>query len=262
MKKLVSVLLAAIMSLSLAVSSLAVTNESAQPDDLETLTSLAEQYLDESKLEMGVTCSSMGFDPNEFCNASLGLPYVTYRFDSQGAVLSDDIYSFPMIYGNEIIGTICICYNEESECYNYSLGADCAEELNGLRNSGLDTSNGLLIGNIGGKRFATDGVNAQLLLDMRLEVSEPVSMEQIQEICDELFQNPDVEYLLYLPSDEDSSQPPFATFNETRAFTNPLPVPHVKQTGVCGVAAWAAVLNFRFDIQTVALRLPWRIVGI
>lgn len=30
---------------------------------------------------------------------------------------------------------------------------------------------------------------------------------------------------------------------------NPLPVPHVEQTGVCGIAAWASVLNYRFNTQ-------------
>ena len=35
---------------------------------------------------------------------------------------------------------------------------------------------------------------------------------------------------------------PFASIKDTRS----LDVPHVEQTGVCGVAAWAAVLNYRF----------------
>lgn len=76
-----------------------------------------------------------------------------------------------------------------------------------------------------------------------------VSSVDIESVCDVLAQNVRASFsaINEVNTQSDQVMPESSQASVTpRSMPNPLPVPHVAQTGVCGVAAWAAVLNYRF----------------
>lgn len=80
--------------------------------------------------------------------------------------MSDDVYSCPLIYNNNIVGIIVVYHDKHTNEYYYSLRKQYADQLNDLRNSSLlNTTDGIVIGRLGDKLFATDGSEVEILID-------------------------------------------------------------------------------------------------
>lgn len=209
---------------------------------------LASQHLIEMKTALAYNSAAFGFSSTELSMLTLGGPFTIYTFDENSQLVSNDVYAFPLIYLNEIVGIIEAYYDTSTSNYCFTFGKSYGEKLNELRNDrsiGADTN--LIIGRIGDKLFATDGNNVKILQDTQAQGVTAVTKEQIESSSDiyVILASP-----YYITITEPISQAVYESENfpnvTARAYPNPLPVPHVAQTGTCGVAAWAAVLNYRF----------------
>lgn len=255
MKKFLSIFLILVVCLSCSslafaadlYTSVDVSISTTNADDISTL---AAQHLKTMKEQLGNSCRELGFDTDTFLNMSTGTPFTVYSFDEFGKVLSDDVYLCPLIHENTIVGTIGIYYDTTSSSYCYSMGKSYATQLNELVHSTqLDKSSTIVIGHIDDKLFATDGTNVTILFEEPTESNASVDINTIKNICGTAKSNVGS---LYSSITSITSTP--TTFKTTstsvqpQLLSNPLPVPHVAQgSGVCGIAAWAAVLNYRFD---------------
>nr|WP_300839061.1 C39 family peptidase [uncultured Acetatifactor sp.] len=141
-----------------------------------------------------------------------------------------------------------IYYNSTDSEYYYTLGRAYADELNKLRySSNVDFENIVFIGQVADKLFVTDGKNVDVILEMPVEKMPTVSVSELEEICTNLTVDESTDYAVICEPELDNvfttqNIMPLVSIKDTRS----LDVPHVEQTGVCGVAAWAAVLNYRF----------------
>lgn len=259
MKKLISLVMSIAIMFCIGTSSaLAVEmndNEGIKisancPDDIGYL---AAQHLKMMKEQAGDSCTAIGFTPDVFYNMTASTPFTVYTFDKEGHIITDDVYMSPLVYADKIVGTIGIYYDNETGDYHYSLGTSYAAELNRLFHStDLDANSGLVIGRLGNKMFATDGISANILFENPADSAQPapISESQIEDICATIKTNAAQQFTNITAIEaEKSVYPPTLASNEIqpRLGPNPIPIPHVKQTGVCGIAAWASVLNYRFD---------------
>lgn len=255
MKKILSLLIALMLCFSVATHAFAA--ESDMDFDMKVSTSnpdsismLVAQHLENMKAQIGASCEDLGFDLATFQNMSAGTPFVVYTFDETGGVLSDDVYSCPLIYNGNIVGIIGVYYDKNTNEYYYSLGKEYADQLNKLKKSSLlQLSDGIVIGRIGDKLFATDGSEVEILIDRAVDNATSVSIDDIKDAIKEAKKNASGEYssIFAVEKSIDSSLLGKSS-TDSRLLPNPLPVPHVDQgSGICGVAAWAAVLNYRFS---------------
>jgi hypothetical protein len=210
---------------------------------------LASQHLMTMKANLAFNPAAFGFNSTELSSLTLGGPFTIYNFDENSQLVSNDVYAFPLIYLNEIVGIIEVYYDTSTSNYSFTFGKSYGEKLNELRNDrsfGADTN--LVIGRIGDKLFATDGNNVKILLDKQAQGATAVTKEQIESLCDVFTTLTSPNYITVTePISQATSENKDFPDAVARAYPNPLPVPHVEQTGTCGVAAWAAVLNYRFD---------------
>ncbi len=141
-------------------------------------------------------------------------------------------------------------YDNTTDAYYYTFGKAYAENLNELRyESDVNTNANLIIGRVADKLFITDGSNVDVIYEMPVDQIASVSSVDIESVCDVLAQNVRASFsaINEVNTQSDQVMPESSQASVTpRSMPNPLPVPHVAQTGVCGVAAWAAVLNYRF----------------
>lgn len=214
---------------------------------------LAAQHLQMMKEQLGDSCTAIGFAPDVFYNMTASTPFTVYTFDEEGRIITDDVYMSPLVYADKVVGTIGIYYDSEASEYHYSLGTTYATELNKLfYSTDLDADSGLVIGRLGDKLFATDGANANILFENPIDSTQPapISETQIEDICATIKANADQQYttITAIENAESANLTASAGYEiQPRLGPNPIPIPHVKQTGVCGIAAWASVLNYRFD---------------
>ena len=229
---------------------------SVSSTDAKNVMILAANHLASMKNQIFDTCETLGFDKNVFLNMCVGTPFTVYSFDSNGNILSDDVHMCPLLYLGDVVGTIGVYYDAESSSYCYSLGTTYALELNELFHSKkMDKRSGLVIGHLADKLFATDGRNTTILFD---EPSNGRASVDVNEICDvckairsSVSENSFESFfsVSVSPTAEINANTSSSSLLSVQA-PNPLPIPPVYQgPGICGVAAWASVLNYRFGTR-------------
>lgn len=188
------------------------------------ITSIASEYLDSIKAQFISDPLVLGITKEELSGAVLGDSFTVQVYDDYGKdVSSDQTASYPVIYDNNIIGILELFYDSKNDQYGYTFGKAYADELNSLkRNKAFSDDAELCVIFSENKLIATDGKNKALIREFNVDYSDPTESD-----C---YQNEAESFAI----------------QRTSYYSNPLPVPHVAQTGVCGIAAWAAVLNFRF----------------
>lgn len=255
MKKIVAMILSILLCISCAPKVMATESEKLSDINVastasESISTLAAQHLKNMKVQLDTSCETLGFSYTTFMNMSTGTPFTVYTFDTDGNVVSDDVYLCPLIYSNQIVGTIGIYYDTLSSSYCYSISTSHAAQFNELMyTTRLNRSSGVVIGHIGDKLFATDGTNVLVLFDEPGDDSNSVNISHIKEICGIVKSNAISNYLpITSIAGNEEANIQREEINPVRSLPNPLPVPHVEQVdgGVCGIAAWAAVLNYRF----------------
>lgn len=261
MKKYLSFFLAIIFACSMSVTAFAASSDSVSkiaPADLlvasettsDSVDVLAAEHLTAMKLQFAGNPSALGFDVDELSGAALGSAFTLYVFNTNGQVVSDETLVYPVLYNNEIIAVLEAYYDNTSSAYYYSFGKAYAEDLNEIRyGSVVNTDANLVIGRIADKLFITDGSNVDIIYEMPVDQATTISVNEIENVCAVLSQNASTSFSAINEISVQSSQvvsDSSQSIVTPRLLPNPLPVPHVDQTGVCGVAAWAAVLNYRF----------------
>ncbi len=220
------------------------------PENVELL---ALQHLIEMKEKLSVNPEALGFSDLELSKLQIGNSFSIYVFDKDLCIISNDVYVFPLLYKNNIIGVMEVKYDTTTDSYCFTFGKSYGNELNNLKKKyTCAEDSGLIIGRIGDKLFATDGNKATILLDKKVDGSPTVTIDQINSLFKDSVTKVSSYYVTstdavdreMMSSDNDSKSASQSAL--TKSYPNPLPVPHVAQTGVCGVAAWAAVLNYRF----------------
>ncbi len=200
MKKALSFLITLMMCFS--VSSCASNAEGDAGFDMkvstinhDSISILAAQHLENMKTQIGTGYEDMGFDLTTFQNMSVGTPFVVYEFNKTGDVLSDDVYSCPLLYNGNIVGIIGVNYDKETNEYHYSLGREYADQLNDLRKTSLlKINDGIVIGRIGDKLFATDGSEVEILIDQAADNASSISVDDIKSVCKIIKDNASSEY--------------------------------------------------------------------
>ena len=261
MKRFFSLFLSIILICSMSVTAFADSVDSADsvsPAKLhvareagsDTVDMLAAEHLSTMKLQFAANPSALGFGADELSCALLGNAFTLYVFDTSGRIVSDDTLAYPVIYNDEIIAVLEVYYDNTTDAYYYTFGKAYAENLNELRyESDVNTNANLIIGRVADKLFITDGSNVDVIYEMPVDQIASVSSVDIESVCDVLAQNVRASFsaINEVNTQSDQVMPESSQASVTpRSMPNPLPVPHVAQTGVCGVAAWAAVLNYRF----------------
>ena len=164
-------------------------------NNTDSISVLASQHLENMKAQIGTACEDLGFDLTTFQNMSVGTPFVVYTFNKTGDVLSDDVYSCPLLYNGNIVGIIGVYYDSFTNAYYYSLGREYADQLNGLKKSSLlKLSDGIVIGRIGDKLFATDGSEVEILIDQAADNAISVNVEEIKNVSRQVKKNASTEY--------------------------------------------------------------------
>ena len=262
MKKYISIFLAVLLVCSMSITAFAASNDStekiipanlrvASEDTSAGVDALAAEHLSTTKCQFSGNPSALGFTADELSGAALGTAFTLYVFDTDGRIVSDETLVYPIVYNNEIIAVLEMYYDSASSAYCYTFGKAYAEDLNEIRyESAVNTDANLIIGRIADKLFITDGSKVDIIYNMPVDQAATISTNEIKNVCSDLAKNVSASFSeidrISVQSEQfvsESSQ----SGATPRLLPNPLPVPHVAQTGVCGVAAWAAVLNYRFD---------------
>ena len=187
-----------------------------------------------------------GFSADELSGMELGSPFTIYVFDNNAQLLSDDGHIYPLIYMDEIIGTLESHFDTESGSYNFSFGDANGKEYNALLNDAMFEANTqLIIGRVASKLFATDGQNLKTIVDDPTEHDTALLRTQIENSCSTYVSAANSNYNNI--TQIISYSLPYAGVQPKALPQAILGVPHVAQTSVCGAAAWAAVLNYRFN---------------
>ncbi|MCI9221534.1 MAG: hypothetical protein HFH94_17825 [Lachnospiraceae bacterium] len=257
MKKIFALFLSIIMvyNIPTTVKASTVTNEQGSKElyvassaESMEVDKLAIEYLSKAKIMLASDSLTIGFTEYELKNALLGNPFSIYAFNEKGQFVPSNTKVYPIFCGNQIVGIMEIYYNSTDSEYYYTLGRAYADELNKLRySSNVDFENIVFIGQVADKLFVTDGKNVDVILEMPVEKMPTVSVSELEEICTNLTVDESTDYAVICEPELDNvfttqNIMPLVSIKDTRS----LDVPHVEQTGVCGVAAWAAVLNYRF----------------
>lgn len=211
--------------------------------------SLTFQHLATMKSDLSANPKSLGFSELELSSLQIGNPFSIYVFDESLHLVSDDVHVFPLIFLNNIVGVIEVKYDDATNSYSFTFGKSYGDELNKLRSKYVSEGRGLIIGRIGDKLFATNGKEATILLDKKAKGSKTITIDQINSSGAIIATKASAHYLNATDAINGTKLTP-NNYNQaiaSMAFPNPLPVPHIAQTGVCGIAAWAAVLNYRFS---------------
>lgn len=210
--------------------------------------SFALQHLATMKSNLSTNPEALGFSALELSNLQISNPFSIYVFDESLRLIPNYTHVFPLIYLDNIVGVIEVKYDAVSDSYSFTFGKSYGDELNKLRSKYAGNDCRLIIGRMGDKLFATDGKEATILLEKKVEGTPTVTIDQINSFSAVIVAKASLDYFdatdaidgtILTPNDNNQN------VSLTR-FPNPLPVPHVEQTGVCGIAAWASVLNYRF----------------
>lgn len=254
MRRFLALLLTLVMIFACTNSvSAAPTNDSSESvsslSASARIAGLAAEYLMRIRPKVGTSCTSLGFSTEAFLNMSVGTPFVVHRFNESGEVISDDVYMCPLVYENEVVGQLEIYYDPVAAGYCYALGTAYAEPLNNLMEvAACKRNDSFVFGSIGGKFFATDGTRVEILFDASI-TEQSVDVSQIEGLCKIVRSNADKNSIkindIKIPQAETSQRDTITPIPGSQRL---LAVPHVAQNGgVCGIAAWAAVLNYRFN---------------
>lgn len=256
MKRIFVLLLAIILIYNAPVTATASeTTSNGVPKELHVATimestevdNLAKEYLYQAKIMLAANSSVRGFSEFELANASLGKPFSIYVLNESKQFVPSNTWVYPIFCENDIVGVMEVCYNSTKSKYFYTLGRAYADNLNRIRYSGnVDAGSILFVGQVADKLFITDGINIDVLSDMPTEQMATITTFELEDICANL-ETESFDYAVICETEVEviSAIPdavPFASIVDTLN----LDVPYVEQTGICGVAAWASVLNYRF----------------
>lgn len=258
-KRIVSIILSVAIMLTLAVPGMAqetvkdTTKE--QPIMLsstvpEKIIDLATAYLKNAKETMYSDAPAMGFNQTEFSELALGTPFTIYNFDENGILLSDDTYCCPLLYNGQVSATILMRYLPQTQQYSYTFGKVYADSLNSIQTCrSLNTRQSLAVGAMDGVLFVTDGQKVEPIFYENAEVQKNFRSQNLQAVSATMYAQTDktgvaMTDVIAMPMAEKKR----ASNRAVNAYPNPLPVTVVQQIGnqICGVCAWATVLNYRF----------------
>jgi len=181
---------------------------------------------------------------------ALGNPFTIYLFSEDLALIDSNSIVFPVLSNNEIVGILETRHEPGSDDYAFTFGKSYGEELNNLRYQHIfGAENRLVIGQMGTKLFATDGEETTIFIDRAYSCSENTDA-LILSSGESFLANAEDAYVEATASIEEVAQKSYS-FSKTSNISvtrgqNPMMIPHVTQVNCCGVAAWAAVLNYRF----------------
>lgn len=180
-----------------AVSCFSRDVQTAQEGEMNAVLIHADQYLEEARMQLVSSCNILGFDRETFLNMTVGKPIRIYTFDGFGDVLSDDVYSCPLFYQDNIVGIIGVYYDLADQQYHCSLGKMYADKLNEIWHSDtLSYSEGFIIGQLYDKLFITDGKEVEVIFDEEGEHTRSISVEELKELCPHIAENVDDRYFL------------------------------------------------------------------
>ena len=222
--------------------------------DPEDIIPHALQHVNSMKETLIHTPEIFGFTAQELSDMLVGNPFSILVYDDGVGFTSTNSFVFPLLFQGRIIGVLEVSFDVSSDHYCFSFGKAFGNELNELINlSTYDNSNGLYIIRIDEWLLATDGEKSTILLDNGYFVYERMRENKINSLISNFVSKENLNFVEVTTAiggityDSGALESEYYDTPTTRAYPNPLPVPHVAQTGVCGVAAWAAVLNCRFN---------------
>lgn len=215
----------------------------------EKIIDLATAYLKNAKETMYSDAPAMGFNQTEFSELALGTPFTIYNFDENGILVSDDTYCCPLLYNGQVSATILMRYLPQTQQYSYTFGKVYADSLNSIQTCrSLNTRQSLAVGAMDGVLFVTDGQKAEPIFYENAEAQKNLRPQRLQAVSAAMYAQTDktsvaMTDIIAAPKAEKLR----AGSRAASAYPNPLPVPHVAQgTGICGIAVWASILNYRF----------------
>jgi len=210
---------------------------------------LAEQNLVQQREVLMYIPDVFGFTSSELANMQLGAPFSIYVFGENRVLSDEEVLVFPLLYNNNIIGILETFYDEALNQWFFTFGRSYADELNALQQSSY-TNRDFVIGRIGDILFASNGEDATVIFNRELEDQLCITVSEMNYLISSVEARayldfaditvPITEEVLKISDISESAE--IMSANNFRLLS----VRHVPQTGVCGVAAWAAILNFRF----------------
>lgn len=198
----------------------------------------------------------MGFTMQELAHMQLGNPFTIYVFNEDFSLMASNVLVFPLLYQNNIIGIMESVYDTVSGNWVFTFGKSFADELNQLRYVDFPNRD-FVIGRVGDVLFASNGESASVILDREVERYEGATRQR-DVVTYAMMNDMASSFLLNFADVTTSIGGDILDIDVSGQMMviplqsqNPLPVVHVPQTptGICGVAAWAAVLNFRFGTR-------------
>lgn len=201
-----------------------------------------------------------GFTQSEVYNMQLGTPFSIYVFDDSRVQIDTGVLIFPVVYNGNIIGILETMYDDALGERFFSFGRSYADELNALQQTRYANRDFVIV-NYGDVLFASNGENVIVISDRRFDDSEDqlhciVSEDEINYLAFSVISRAHLEFAdVTLPAVVSFSEviPDIDSISDMASPMNSsnfrlLDVRHVPQnrTGVCGVASWASILNFRF----------------
>ncbi|MCL2079911.1 MAG: hypothetical protein FWH17_08755 [Oscillospiraceae bacterium] len=211
----------------------------------ENLESLAIQYLADV-IPVALQAPEMfGFTSRELLDLQLGKPFSIYIFDDRFQLVSMDNWVFPILYNGDIVGVVESSYNNRNEEYNFTFGKAYGDELNTVKNNYIGSDEKLFIGRYDDMLFSSNGREANVFFNRSSLRLTAVDVDQLLLSIPlyDTITNSKFEDVLESISGNIAPNAPVTRYQFT------LPVPHVLQSSGqnCGIAAWAAVLNYRFS---------------
>ena len=215
--------------------------------DCTDVTPVAIEYLISIKEALYYTSEHFGFTQDELLALQLGNPFTIYLFDKELNLSVNDVFIFPILLSENIVGILEVWYDAITGEYLFTFGKSYSEGLNSLRyQRALGSMGGLAICSMGSKLFATNGNSTAIFFDRDYTLTENTN-DLIRNSASFFMNMAEADYVDATKSIDEARLVTIPTpiTSETRA-SNPIPIPYVAQQNVCGVAAWASVLNYRF----------------
>jgi len=191
-----------------------------------------------------------GFTLMEIGHMQLGNPFTIYIFNDSYELADTNSIVFPLLLGHDIIGVMEAAYNTLADQWSFTFGKSFGDELNKLQHQ-ASSNRDFAICRIGDILFAANGKSTSVIFNEETEARSNFSEPQMNFLAASVINDktsftfvdvktPIAGELLDVYALEQS-------YTLLRVELRQLDVRHVPQgNGICGAAAWAAILNYRF----------------
>lgn len=217
--------------------------------DMETQ---AFHYLLEAQAMWGNNPERYGFTEREVAGLELGHPFTIYVFDDDFQVNQCDGLVFSLLSAGNIVGVMEMSRNADNGAYNITVGRSYGDALNNLRIQYVNHER-LILGNAGDMLFATDGRSVTILEES--VCSEIVTYDEILSRASTIRGAVQSNLVDVTDAIDFAARVSRPQITPTRWGVQ-LNVPLIGQgSGICAMASWASVLNYRICTNYTAFSL-------